>query len=139
MSTSAKAKTGKDQPSLINELKKATAGLLFQSESDYPVKPFFMKGNGQKAIKASDIVKDKRPIKQVGFEEFFTVATKEEDWYGPDEQKTVKQFQDLVKILKGNLSDIKIYKSGKVEMDVYVVGKTSDGDFAGISTKVVET
>lgn len=42
----------KDFSTLIIELKKLTEGLTYQSESDYPVKPFFMKGAGRKIIKA---------------------------------------------------------------------------------------
>jgi hypothetical protein len=130
---------GKDKTSLTAVLKEATEGLTYMSESDFPVKPFFMKGEGRKSISASDIPKAKKPIKQIDFDEFFGAATSEEDWYGPEEKKTAKRFRELVKLLKENLTDIKVYKSGKVKMDVYVVGKTADGDFAGISTKVVET
>lgn len=128
-----------DKPSLTAELKQATEGLTYQSESDYPVKPFFTKGNGRKSLKASDIFKNKKPVKQIDIDEFFNNVTREENWYGPDELNTTKRFQDLVKTLKENLTDIKVYKAGKVEMDVYVVGRTADGDFAGVSTKVVET
>ena len=130
---------GKDKSSLTAVLKEATEGLTYLSESDYPVKPFFLKGKGQKSLSASDIPNAKKPIKQINFDEFFGAATREENWYGPSELKTAKGFQELVKLLKENLTDIKVYKSGKVKMDVYVVGKTTDGDFAGISTKVVET
>lgn len=44
----------KDKPSLTAVLKEATEGLTYQSESDYPVKPLFMKGEGRKSISASD-------------------------------------------------------------------------------------
>ena len=129
----------KDKPSLTAVLKEATEGLTYQSESDYPVKPLFMKGEGRKSISASDIPKAIKPIKQIDLDEFFDSVTREEDWYGPAERKTAQRFQELVKLLRDNLTDIKVYKAGKVKMDVYVVGKTTDGDFAGVTTKVVET
>jgi len=36
--------------SIIAELEKATEGLLFQSESDYPFKPFLWKGAAQEPL-----------------------------------------------------------------------------------------
>lgn len=57
----------------------------------------------------------------------------------PEEQEAVKRFQALVKFLRERLTGIKVYKAGKVEKDVYVVGRTAEGDFAGVFTRVVET
>jgi hypothetical protein len=131
----------KDSSSLTAELKKITKGLTYQSESDYPVKPFFLKGDGKKSLAATEVAElsGKKPVKKIDFDEFFNPAISQEDWYGPEERKKAQQFQELVKTLKENLTDIKVYKSGKAKMDVYVIGKTADGAFAGISTTVVET
>ena len=45
----------------------------------------------------------------------------------------------LVETLKSHLSDIQVYRLGERSIDVYIAGKTSEGDLAGLSTKVVET
>jgi hypothetical protein len=42
-------------------------------------------------------------------------------------------------MLKNNLCDIKVYRFGRRNIDVYMVGKTPTGDYAGLATKVVET
>ena len=43
-------------------------------------------------------------------------------------------------MLKGQLSAVKVYKvGGEAEKQVYVVGKTPDGRWAGLKTTVVET
>lgn len=126
--------------SLAERLKKLTRGLSFQSESDFPVKPFFEKGNGRKSLKASDL--SQQPAKPVNFESFFANATADEDWHGPEEKESARRYRELVKALKSELADIKVYKAGKsrgAEFEVFVVGKTPDGDFAGVTTKVVET
>jgi len=130
--------------SLLEELKKLTADLQFQSESDYPVEPFTLSGKGKTSLSAKDVASMSKtnpdgPVKEADFDQFFSNATQEQDWQGPEERESVKRFQALVKTLKENLSDIKVYKVGDIEMDVYVVGRTSSGDFAGVSTKVVET
>jgi hypothetical protein len=121
------------------ELKKLTDGLTYMSESDYPLKPLFLAGGGRKALKASDLPGARKPVKQADFDSFFSSATAEEDWHGPEEKQSVRRYRELVAYLKENLADIKVYKAGKVEMDVFVVGRTKDGDFAGVTTKVVET
>lgn len=124
---------------LSSELKRLTDGLSYMSESDYPLKPLFIEGGGRKSLKASDLPGAKKPVKQVDFDSFFGTPTAEQDWHDAEEKQSVKRYQELVAYLKGNLDDIKVYKAGKVEMDVYIVGRTKDGDFAGVTTKVVET
>jgi len=125
--------------SLTERMKQLTRRLSFQSESDYPVKPFFMEGGGRKSLKAADLPTKKRPIKEVDFETFFGNATADQKWYGDKERETAAQFRALVTALKENLLGIKVFKAGEVEIDVYVVGQTPQGDFAGVTTKVIET
>jgi hypothetical protein len=50
------------------------------------------------------------------------------------------KFDKLAAAVKEQLSGVKVYKVGDdPERQVYVVGKTSDGKWAGLKTKVVET
>jgi Nuclease A inhibitor-like protein len=43
-------------------------------------------------------------------------------------------------VIGAQLSGVKVYKVGdEAEKVAYVVGKTSDGDWAGLKTTVVET
>jgi hypothetical protein len=37
------------------------------------------------------------------------------------------------------VTDIRVFKVGRVNLDVYVVGRTKEGDWAGVQTKAVET
>jgi hypothetical protein len=56
----------------------------------------------------------------------------------PPEDKA--KFQALRRVLEGQLSGIKVYRVGdEPEKDVYIVGKTADGRWAGLKTTVVET
>lgn len=50
------------------------------------------------------------------------------------------KFEKLLKVLREQLSGVKVYKLGdEPEKPVYVVGKTADGKLAGVKTTVVET
>jgi hypothetical protein len=70
---------------------------------------------------------------------FFARATAEEDWHDQEERETVKLFQNKVSVLKQNLSQLQVYRAGKTNIDAYTVGATPSGDWAGLSTKLVET
>jgi hypothetical protein len=56
----------------------------------------------------------------------------------PSEDKA--KFDKLAKVLKEQLTGIKVYKIGEeAESNVYIVGRTTDGRWAGVKTQVVET
>jgi hypothetical protein len=127
--------------SLSQGLKGLTEGLTFQSESDYPVEPFEEKAAGRDSARDSVAPKggDANSVRELDLDSFFSNATQEQDWQDDEARARVKRFQALVAFLKEKLKDVKVYRVGGVEADVYVVGKTDSGDFAGVKTKVVET
>jgi hypothetical protein len=131
----------KSDATLTRGLKRLTKGLTFQSESDYAVEPFAPEA-GRGAASAQDVVKALKPdaeARAADFENFFAAATEEQDWQDAEARARVKKFQALVKYLKENLTDIQVFKAGDAESDVYVVGRTAAGNFAGVKTKAVET
>lgn len=130
---------------LLAQLKKASSGLQFMSESDYPFEVFLWEGQAKEPLTAAQLTKQTgqakdTPVEVVQLDNFFHVATQEQDWHSPEETETVKRYQALVKTLKENLSDVQVYRlGGTTTIDVYIVGKTALGDLAGLTTKVVET
>jgi hypothetical protein len=126
----------------IDALKQATKGLKYQSESDAPFKTFVWKDRGrltkQKVLELSGH-QPGTPIEEVKLADFFADLTEEQDWHGADEKKTVERYKNLLKTIKDNLSGAKVYKVGDVNRDIYIVGKTPAGDWAGVQTKAVET
>ncbi|MBD2525657.1 nuclease A inhibitor family protein [Nostoc sp. FACHB-133] len=132
----------KTNSEILDQLKLASDGLLFMSESEYPFEVFLWEDAApitpQKVIQQTNHPQD-IPIKIVQIDDFFQVATTEEDWHEEEEKATVKRFQALVQTLKENLSNLQVYRLGEIEIDVYVIGQTPTGNLAGISTKVVET
>ena len=133
---------GKNTSEIITKLKNASDGLLWMSESEYPFEVIMWES-------VEDLTADKllqqlgqspdTPVRVTDIDNFFSNAIAEHDWYD-DEQKTeVKKCRHLLEELKANLSDITVYCVEKVEIDVYIVGKTPDGSTAGLKTQVVET
>ena len=127
---------------IITKLKTASDGLLWMSESEYPFEPVLWES-------VEDLTVDKllqqvgkpsdTPVRVTDIDNFFSNAIASQDWYDDEQKEEAKKCRHLLEELKANLSNIKVYCVGKVEIDVYIVGKTPDGSMAGISTTIIET
>jgi Nuclease A inhibitor-like protein len=129
---------------ITEKLKQASDDLLMMSESDYPFEVFFWSGQGDESLTNQKLLQltshsQDTPIETVDLDYLFQNCAEEKDWHDETQKQNVQKFQSLVKTLKDNLNDIKVYRLGTVNIDVYIVGKTISSDLAGISTKVVET
>ncbi|MEG4960310.1 MULTISPECIES: nuclease A inhibitor family protein [unclassified Microcoleus] len=128
--------------SIPTQLKKASEGLLFLSETDAPFEVIHWQVQEEltptKLLQLTNHPPD-APVEMRTVDEFFAIATAQEDWHDREERETVQRFQNLVSVLKQNLSQLQVYRVGSIEIDVYIVGMAQNGDWAGLSTQVVET
>jgi hypothetical protein len=126
----------------VEALKKASAGLLFPSETDAPFEPFEWPGEQGKPNKARVLELAGLPadttVKTKSLDAFFKDATREEAWHDDQEKVEVQRFKQLVRAIQDNLSDVKVFLAGGTEKDVFIVGRAGDG-WAGLKTKVVQT
>lgn len=130
--------------SITENFKQTSHDLLMMSESEYPFEVVFWPGQAQEVLTNQKLLKltshpPETPIEIVELDYFFRNCAEVKEWHDEIQKQDVQKFQVLVKTLKDNLTDIKVYRLGTIDIDVYVIGKTSSGDLAGISTKVVET
>lgn len=129
---------------IIRELRQASEGLLWMSESDYPFEVFYWQGLTKESLTRDRLLQQTNhspntPVELRQMSDFFQVALQEEDWHDARERETVKRYRNLVALLDRHLGSIEIYRVGMVEIDVYIVGQTRSGNLAGLSTKVIET
>jgi hypothetical protein len=128
--------------SIATRLKQASKGLFFLSETDAPFEVINWQTQGEltpaNLLQLTDHLPD-APVKVVSVDDFFAIATQEEDWHDEEERETVKRFQNKVSVLKQNLSQLQVYRVGSTDIDAYIVGMTPSGDWMGLSTKLVET
>lgn len=128
--------------SIAAQLKQASESLFFLSETDAPFEVISWQTQEEltpaKLLQLMNHPPD-APLAIVSVDEFFDVAHAEEDWHDEEERETVQRFQNLVNILKQNLSQLQVYRVGSVEIDAYIVGVRDGGEWAGLSTKLVET
>jgi hypothetical protein len=119
--------------SVVDALRKAAKGLQFPSESEAPLEPFVWDDGGK-------LTKD-RLREDAGAEEGAAVEESSLDDLlrtVPSEERA--KFDKLAAAVKQQLTVVKVFKVGdEPEKAVYVVGRTPDGNWAGLKTSVVET
>ncbi len=126
---------------LINILTEATGDLRWMSESDYPFQVFVWE---ERELTAEQL-REKTghapdsPLETKELEQFFAPALREYDWHDEEDKETVRRYRSLGQTLQYYLSDIRVYRLGEVEIDVYIIGKTRLGNLAVLATKAVET
>jgi hypothetical protein len=118
---------------VLDALQRASEGLRYTSETDAGFKPFVW-NNGDalthERLRERAGATPDTAVEETTLDRFFRAV--------PSEDKA--KFQKLAQVLKEQLSDIKVYKLGEeAEKEVYIVGKTADGRWAGLKTTVVET
>jgi hypothetical protein len=121
-------------------LTQASQGLLMPSESEYPFEVFIWEGAELTSEKILELTHypPATSIEEVELDYFFRNVATEKDWHDKIQKENVAKFQNLVQVIKDNLAEIRVYRIGTIEVNVYIVGKTNDG-LAGLATKVIET
>jgi hypothetical protein len=134
--------TMKTNEELFGALKEATEGLLYMSESDYPVEVIRWDGSEQlspdylRKIAGAD---SSAAVEESAMEDFFRVLAGEQEWKGEEQLAEAQRYQRLRKLLEENLRGIKVYRVGEINIGVYVLGESVEGDWLGVSTRAVET
>jgi len=131
----------KSDEQLLEELREATRGLLFMSESDYPLEVFkWTTGEPTREFLRKLAGKDSSSeVETQGAREFFRASASEPDWKGESELATARKFQTLLRLLETALTDLRVYRVGSIDINVYVAGRAPSGYWLGVSTRVVET
>ena len=125
------AKDAKD--AVLDALRKASKGLQYTSETEAGFEAFAWAGGGNLTparVRELSGAGAGTAVEEDSLDNFFAAV--------PPEDKS--KFDALRQALEGQLSGVKVYRVGdEPEKDVYVVGKTTDGRWAGLKTTVVET
>jgi hypothetical protein len=132
----------KSRSAVVEALSQASAGLMFPSETDASFEVFEWPGEQGKPDKARVLELAGLPptasVRTKSLAAFFQEVTREQDWHDKEEKAEVARFQQLVRAIEESLADVKVFLIGRVEQDVFVVGRTESG-WAGLKTRVVET
>jgi hypothetical protein len=127
---------------VVRELERAAAGLLYMSEADFPLEVIhFPAGRGPPS--AAAVARATGHLAGTAAEQtlesFFAIAINAQPWHTPVEQESVRRFRALLQILRSQLRHARVFRFGALDIDAYVVGVTSAGDWAGLCTHLVQT
>ena len=124
---------------ITDRLTKLSEALLFPSESEYPLETIVWESATltpetilTRSHKPSDT-----PIEAIALDEFFAPVITDEDWFEDDDRATAQRFRDLQAAI-ATLENVQVFRLGKIEIDVYIVGAIGP-DLVGLKTTVVET
>ena len=130
--------------SLKDEIISLSSDLMYPSESDEKIEYFEMELSTDERLSLVNFrmyngIRPEIEIEEMDFEKFFAPLIKIEDWFGDDEKKWANDSLKLKQLITDKLKDIKIYKVGKTEVEVYLFGKSEDCKWEGLKTKLIET
>jgi hypothetical protein len=127
---------------LIAELEQAVQGLLVPSETDAPLCAFLwpqpLPFSPQTLLAAAGLPAS-TPVEESSPQRFFAPRVTEQEGMDAAERATAARFRALQRLLKERLKDLRVYRVGQVEIQIWIVGRTPSGRVAGLTTLVVET
>ena len=132
----------KSDEQLLTELTQASDGLLFMSESDYPFET--VRWPEQAELTPANLRRltnheADAPIATESIADFFRAAAAEPDWKSAAQLATARRYQALMRFLQENLADVRVYRLGRISIAVYIIGRSPDGNWLGLRTRVIET
>ena len=131
-----------EQENLARKLTVLCDGLYYISETDSPVLVFH--GGAAGAVSREELLRvtgtpADAPVEEVGFKQLFEKLTAHRDWHGDAERQRSERFRQIGEILESSLTDLKVFRVGRIRIDIYVVGMDQAGNLTGVMTKAVET
>ena len=132
----------KTDEEVFRALQEATKGLLYMSESDYPFEVIKWSGSEQLSpeyLRRRAGADSSAKVEESNLAEFFRVPAGEQEWKGEEQLTEARKYQSLQTLLEDHLKDIKVYRVGEINISVYVVGRSTEGNWLGVATRVVET
>ncbi len=131
-----------DNESSFPRIAEAANGLIYISETDAEVVPF---ETGEVSdLTVAEILKlsgstDDKPVEIISPEAFFEPLVKMRAWYGEREKERATGYAKLFTVLKQELSGLKVFRIGSIQIAIYVVGIDREGKVTGVTTHAVET
>ena len=127
---------------ILAELKKAAAGLYVMSESDYPFEIIRWEETvklSPQHLRALHGEPEDTLVTVTSLDDFAGFVLSEVSGAGDARPAGLRRHQHLMSILREHLTDVKVYRVGKINIPVYIVGRSASGTWLGVRTRVVET
>jgi hypothetical protein len=130
-----------DPKAMLRTIGETAQGLLFPSESDFPIEPFFLGADEPtpEDLLAHQGLAPDTPVEETTFDCFFDGLTDAPSDASGTDRETAARFRSLKVLLEQSLEDIRVYRVGEIDIEVFVLGRHPSGTWLGVRTNVVET
>jgi hypothetical protein len=125
-----------------SRLKAACEGLTYMSETDSDVTPMFGKkvsGSTTQEVLSAIGVAAKDKIETADADSFFSRLASYKEWFTGQQKVNADRFGALKNLLESELADLKVYRVGKIRIEIYVIGVDKNEKVAGVTMKAIET
>ena len=129
---------------LLEDLSEITNGLLYPSESDFPFRVFRWTAPTDVSPSAETVLlalgrSPQTPVSHVALSDVFAGLTSAEPAASERDVEVASRFRALQLLLESHLSDIRVFRVGATDVDVFILGRHASGHWVGLCTKTVET
>jgi hypothetical protein len=127
---------------LQSELASAADGLLYMSESDYPLDVRSYPGAGAPTVAKLLALTNTPAGTLVEERSFDQTMDRLGEAYDPDDDYLVEyaaRFRALRAVMETQLTDLTVIRIGEIQVHVFFVGKSACGDLVGYETISIET
>lgn len=129
-------------PALRERVERAAEGLTYGSESDRPFEFCFLTGGGDTPPGAEAfgaLIGAAGAVEERDLDDFFMRHVETIDPADTGAQHLRPRYEALRELLRTSLSGTTVYRTGRVEVQCYVVGGDGRGNLAGVRTVAIET
>jgi hypothetical protein len=132
-----------DTQTLLEELRRLSAGLFYRSETDAPFEPVHFPAPPTAPSPPELAAWAEQPadadVETVELDWFLRNLVQEQEEADQAEKQQAVRFQELANFLKQHLAGVRVYRVGRRKIAALLLGTTPAGDYAGLKTTLVET
>ncbi len=132
----------KNDSGVLALIARACDAMVYISETDAPIAPVDLgpadSFDGETILQRAGL-KEGTVIEEVDAERFFAKLTVIKDGQSDSQKTKAKKFLVLQEVLEKNLRSLRVYRFGKIQIDMLIVGTDATGHILGVRTNAVET
>ncbi|MGV3504078.1 MAG: nuclease A inhibitor family protein [Adhaeribacter sp.] len=132
-----------DQTSPPPALAAAAAGLMFISESDYPLEPVVVASAQAASVPAALLqhlgLPPETPVQEQELGYFLRNHTRQDPGFPQEKQQRAQKFAFLQQVLEQELRDLQVYRVGTTQVQAFILGRDARGQLSGLKTTLIET
>jgi O-acetyl-ADP-ribose deacetylase (regulator of RNase III) len=130
------------QPDALTAITAAAEGLLVMSESDHPLTPFTWPGPGPltpATLLAHLGLPPDTPAETRSLDAFLGPMAAQHDWFDDAQRAAAVHFAALRDLIAARLTDVRVYRLGRIQITAIIVGVDAAGETVGLQTMLIET